>query len=38
MASYTLAWKPQDSKIDYAVCIANLVLSKTEELKNRIYD
>ena len=37
-ASYKLAWKPQDSKIEYAVGIANLVLSKTEELKNRIYD
>ena len=29
--SYTLAWKPQDSETEYAVCLANLVLSKTEE-------
>ena len=27
--SYTLAWKPQDSDIEYAVCLANVVLSKT---------
>ena len=26
--SYTLAWKPQDSNIEYAVCLANIVLSK----------
>ena len=26
--SYTLAWKPQDSKQEYAVCLANVVLSK----------
>ncbi|MBR5962849.1 MAG: RecQ family ATP-dependent DNA helicase [Bacteroidaceae bacterium] len=29
--SYTLAWKPQDSETEYAVCLANIVLSKTEE-------
>ena len=28
--SYTVAWKPQDSKIEYAVCLANVVLGKTE--------
>lgn len=28
--SYTLAWKPQDSKIEYAVCLANVVLGKME--------
>ena len=26
--SYTLAWKPQDSESEYAVCLANIVLSK----------
>ena len=26
--SYTLAWKPQDSNLEYAVCLANIVLSK----------
>ena len=26
--SYTLAWKPQDSNIECAVCLANIVLSK----------
>ncbi len=26
--SYTLAWKPQDSEIEYAVCLANIVLTK----------
>ena len=25
--SYTLAWKPQDSDMEYAVCLANVVLS-----------
>ena len=29
--SYTLAWKPQGSNTVYAVCLANLVLSKAEE-------
>jgi ATP-dependent DNA helicase RecQ len=29
--SYTLAWKPQDSNIEYAVCLANIVLSKEGE-------
>ena len=28
--SYTLAWKPKDSEIEYAVCLANLVLTKSE--------
>ena len=28
--SYTLAWRPKDSETEYAVCLANLVLSKTE--------
>ncbi len=28
--SYTLAWKPQDSDIEYAVCLANVVLAKQE--------
>ena len=33
--SYTLAWRPQDSEIEYAVCLANVVLSKiTEEKRN----
>ena len=26
--SYTLAWRPKDSETDYAVCLANLVLSR----------
>ena len=26
--SYTLAWKPSDSETEYAVCLANVVLSK----------
>ena len=28
--SYTLAWRPQDSETEYAVCLANIVLSKNE--------
>ena len=27
--NYTLAWKPQGTKIEYAVCLANVVLEKT---------
>ena len=34
--SYTLAWKPQDSNIEYAVCLANLVLSKVGEKNESI--
>ena len=34
--SYTLAWKPQDSKIKYAVCLANMVLSKVGEKNESI--
>ena len=29
--SYTLAWRPMDSETEYAVCLANLVLSKPED-------
>ena len=29
--SYTLAWRPLDSNIDYAVCLANVVLGKQKE-------
>ena len=29
--SYTLAWRPQDSETEYAVCLANIILSKSEE-------
>ncbi len=29
--SYTLAWKPQESNVEYAVCLANAVLSKVGE-------
>ena len=29
--SYTLAWKPQDSNMEYAVCLANVVLTKNNE-------
>ncbi len=32
--SYTLAWKPQDSETEYAVCLANVVLTRTEEKNN----
>ena len=33
--SYTLAWKPQDSETEYAVCLANVVMSKiTEDKRN----
>ena len=28
--SYTLAWKPMDSETEYAVCLATVVLSKTD--------
>lgn len=37
--SYTLAWKPQDSETEYAVCLANVVLSKiTEDKRNNNTD
>lgn len=29
--SYTLAWRPKDTNIDYAVCLANIVLKKIEK-------
>ena len=29
--SYTLAWRPKDTETEYAVCLANLVLSKVPE-------
>ena len=28
--SYTVAWRPMDSETEYAVCLANIILSKTE--------
>ena len=28
--SYTLAWKPQDTETEYAVCLANIVLKRKE--------
>ncbi len=31
--SYILAWRPQDSKTDYAVCLANIILSKIGDEK-----
>ena len=31
--SYTLAWKPQESNTEYAVCLANVVLRKSEDKK-----
>ena len=34
--SYTLAWKPQDSNVEYAVCLANTVLSKVGEKNESI--
>ena len=32
--SYTLAWKPKDSNVEYAVCLANIALTKSEGLNN----
>ncbi len=32
--SFTLAWKPQNSPLEYAVCLTNMVLNKTEEMRN----
>ena len=33
--NYILAWRPQDSDVEYAVCLANVVLSKiTEDRRN----
>ncbi|MBR5350270.1 MAG: RecQ family ATP-dependent DNA helicase [Prevotella sp.] len=29
--SYTLAWKPQNSDMEYAVCLANIILSKNQK-------
>ena len=29
--SYTLAWKPKDADMEYAVCLANIVLSKIDD-------
>ena len=34
--SFILAWKPQDSDIEYAVCLANLVLDKQIDNENHI--
>ena len=31
--SYILEWKPQDSNVEYAVCLANVILYK-EQVKN----
>ena len=28
--SYTLAWRPKESEIEYAVCLANIILSKPD--------
>ena len=28
--SYTLAWKPKDADMEYAVCLANIILSKNK--------
>ena len=33
--SYTLAWRPQDTNIDYAVCLANIVLTKRGNSEGR---
>ena len=30
--SYTLAWRPMDSEIEYAVCLANLILKKSSKI------
>ncbi len=32
--SYTLAWRPQDSETEYAVCLANVVLGRIEKINN----
>ena len=32
--SYTLAWKPQESNLEYAVCLANVILSKAQDKNN----
>ena len=32
--SYTVAWKPQNSNTEYAVCLANMVLRKNEDKNN----
>ena len=34
--SYTLAWRPKDSNTEYAVCLANVVLSKAGEKNESI--
>ena len=28
--SYTLAWRPKESETEYAVCLANIILSKVK--------
>ena len=33
--SYTLAWKPQDSETEYAVCLANILLTRVEMTRDR---
>jgi ATP-dependent DNA helicase RecQ len=35
--SYTLAWKPQDSDIEYAVCLANVVISQKDDKRDNSY-
>lgn len=32
--SYIVAWKPQDSDMEYAVCLANVTLSKSDDSNN----
>ena len=32
--SYTVAWRPQDSETEYAVCLANIALTKRDEKKD----
>lgn len=32
--SYIVAWKPQDSDLEYAVCLANVTLSKSDDKSN----
>lgn len=32
--SYIVAWKPQDSDMEYAVCLANVTLSKSDDKSN----
>ena len=36
--NYTLAWRPKESETEYAVCLANIILSKVDQLREPFYD